>query len=105
MGTRKIIINDCYGGFGLSGEAAHLFNSLKGEELLDVSEYDTYRSVTANKVSRDDPILIEVFDMLGKRAAGELCELRIIEIPDDVDWVIQEYDGNEWVAERHRVWR
>ena len=30
--------------------------------------------------------------------------LKIIEIPDDVDWIIEEYDGNEWVAEKHRTW-
>jgi hypothetical protein len=32
--------------------------------------------------------------------------LRIVEIPDDVDWIVQENDetGYEWIAERHRTW-
>jgi hypothetical protein len=28
-----------------------------------------------------------------------------VDIPDDVKWEIEEYDGNEWVAEVHRTWR
>jgi hypothetical protein len=27
-----------------------------------------------------------------------------VDIPDDVNWYIEEYDGNEHVAERHRTW-
>lgn len=26
------------------------------------------------------------------------------EVPDDVQWQIEEYDGREWVAETHRTW-
>ena len=39
---------------------------------------------------------------------GELAKLKIIEIPDDVPedgWIILDYDGVEWVAEKHRCWR
>ena len=35
-------------------------------------------------------------------------KLKIVEIPDDVPedgWTIQDYDGKEWVAEKHRTWR
>jgi len=31
--------------------------------------------------------------------------LAIVEIPDDVEYTIEEYDGNEHVAEAHRTWR
>jgi len=31
--------------------------------------------------------------------------LKIVEIPADVDWVLMEYDGCEWVAEKHRTWQ
>jgi len=35
----------------------------------------------------------------------EKCELKIVEIPDAVDWYIEEDDsGYEWIAERHRTW-
>ena len=35
-----------------------------------------------------------------------LCvsDLKVVEIPDDVEWEIEEYDGNEWVSEVHRCW-
>lgn len=26
------------------------------------------------------------------------------DIPDDVEWEIEEYDGLEWVSEKHRTW-
>jgi hypothetical protein len=29
----------------------------------------------------------------------------VVTIPDDVAWTIEEYDGNEWVAEVHRTWK
>ena len=63
---------------------------------------------TDEDVARDDPILIEIIKELGlKRAGGTHSQLKIIEIPDDVPadgWIIQAYDGVEWVAERHRSW-
>ena len=33
-----------------------------------------------------------------------LAKLKIVEIPDDVEWIIEEYDGKEWIAEDHRRW-
>lgn len=38
------------------------------------------------------------------KADGKCAELKIIEIPDDIEWEIEEYDGWEHVAEKHRVW-
>jgi len=55
-------------------------------------------------ISRDDPVLIEVIEELGDAANGDHAELAIVEIPDDVEWEISEYDGSEHVAEKHRVW-
>jgi hypothetical protein len=28
----------------------------------------------------------------------------VIEIPDDVEWIIVDYDGMEHIAEKHRTW-
>jgi hypothetical protein len=53
---------------------------------------------------RHDPILVEVVEELGEKASGQFADLEIIEIPDDVEYTIQEYDGVEWVAEKHRTW-
>lgn len=53
---------------------------------------------------RDDPILIKVVEELGKEANGRCAELKIVEIPDGVEWEIDEYDGVESVEEKHRSW-
>ena len=48
--------------------------------------------------------VIKVVKELGMAANGAHANLKIVEIPGDVDWTIQEYDGVEWVAEKHRTW-
>jgi hypothetical protein len=56
-------------------------------------------------IARDDPVLVQVVRELGtKRASNRFADLKIVEIPADVQWQIEEYDGAEWVAEVHRVW-
>ena len=37
-------------------------------------------------------------------SAGSGKRLGTVEIPADVEWEIGEYDGLEWVAEKHRTW-
>ncbi len=32
------------------------------------------------------------------------AKLKVVEIPDDVDWEVENYDGIEWIAEKHRIW-
>lgn len=53
---------------------------------------------------RDDPALVQVVEELGDRANGSAASLKVVEIPDDVEWYIEEYDGSEWVSEAHRTW-
>lgn len=55
-------------------------------------------------IARDDPYLVQVVEELGSDADGNHATLKIVEVPADVDWEIEEYDGNEWVAEVHRTW-
>lgn len=56
-------------------------------------------------VERGDPLLVQAVEELGELADGRFAKLKIVEIPDDVEWYIEEYDGLEWVAEKHRTWR
>lgn len=95
-GHRKVVINDCYGGFGLSTRALMEYKKLAG--ITDPEFYD-------RDIPRDDPYLIKVIKELGMTANGEFANLKIIEIPADVEWLVQEYDGAEWIAEKHRTWR
>ena len=53
---------------------------------------------------RDDPDLVAVVEELGEAANSRYARLRIVEVPDDVEWQIEEYDGLEWIAEKHRTW-
>lgn len=90
----KVVINKCYGGFSLSKEA---YEAL-GEK------WDGYGFVF--EISRADPKLVAVVEKLGcERASGSLAKLAVVEIPDGVEWSIEEYDGIEWIAEEHRTWR
>ena len=112
----KIVINKCYGGFGLSEEAVLLYAKKKGLNLvvqrykdLKLNHYYLNEKKDGNyfsegDIQRNDPTLIEVVEELGEKADGTYSELKIVEIPDDVEWIIEEYDGKEWVAEDHRRW-
>jgi len=95
QGKRFVVINDCYGGFGLSNRAKEEYKRLAGVSDPDFSERD---------VPRDDPYLIKVIKELGMAANGPHSNLKIVEIPGDVKWLVQDYDGAEWVAEEHRTW-
>lgn len=62
-------------------------------------------SLDSRPENRSDPDLVAVVEALGKRANGSCADLAVVEIPDGVDYEIDEYDGNEHIAERHRTWR
>ncbi len=55
-------------------------------------------------IERTDPILIQVVEELGEGSWGSCAELKVVEIPDDVKWKIDEYDGMESIHEVHRTW-
>lgn len=55
-------------------------------------------------IPRDDADLIAVVEALGKAANGRCASLKVVEIPDDVEWQINKCDGNELVAYKHRRW-
>lgn len=55
-------------------------------------------------LERDDATLIDVVKDLKNEAEGYDCNLRVIKMPADVDWVIEQYNGEEWIAEKHRIW-
>ena len=119
----KVAINTCHGGFDLSDAAFEKLLERKGVEFdkktddrisgfthyyqkgrlgdddAYINHYDFY-----GEEHRADPDLIAVIEEMGKQADGYFAELKVVEIPDDVEWEIYEYDGDEWVAEKHRTW-
>ncbi|MCJ7636436.1 MAG: hypothetical protein MUO21_03015 [Nitrososphaeraceae archaeon] len=55
-------------------------------------------------LERTDPILIQVINEMGEKADDRFAKLEIVEIPDGVEWQIDEYDGYESIHETHRSW-
>lgn len=53
---------------------------------------------------RDSEYLVKAVEHLGNKASGSCAELQVVDIPDGVEWQIEEYDGLEWIAEKHRTW-
>ncbi len=135
----KIVINTCYGCFGLSNEAVLRYAEIKGIQIWiegksewsatywllppedrvslnqdyysmskeDRNEYCrkyTEQTFPAHEIERTDPVLIQVVEELGDKAGRFGSELRVVEIPDDVNWELNEYDGKEWISEIHRTW-
>jgi len=88
----KIVINRCYGGFGLSDVALTRYENESGN---DVSYWN---------IPRNDAILVNIVEELGEDSWGACAELKVVEIPDGIEWEIDEYDGIEWIAEAHRKW-
>ena len=60
---------------------------------------------STSKDFRCDSSLVQLVEKLGDDAGGKWSDLKVIEIPDDIDWHIAEYDGYEYIAEDHRTWR
>jgi hypothetical protein len=121
--SQSIVINVGTGGFGLSLLAAERYAELKGIDLY--FEYDEqtpefYSAYTKPEeertddedslfcdcdIKRDDPALVQTVKELGSQANAPYSRLKIVEIPDGVDWEIHENDlGHEWITEKHRKW-
>jgi len=145
----EVVINVCFGGFGLSLKGQKEYLKLKGKEAffykqtkyghssgsggvdeysrMSIDEEGSLFLYTMTKdfgpaygvlsreemeehhfydgdIERTDPDLITVVKKLGEEANGSCASLRVVEIPDGIDWEIDEYDGNESVEEKHRSW-
>lgn len=133
---KKIVINTCFGGFGLSETAYERLIELgipvrkyieeemrkdgtykkvpqnEGQVIFDrnlsdpkdpMISFGRYWEVWIDK-ERENPFLIKVVEELGKKANGRYAELKIVEIPDNVEYEISEYDGLEHIAEKHQTW-
>ena len=114
----KVVINACYGGFSLSRAAFLRLRELGNEYALKEPDYGEYWSDGSGPlrespmgmesflydIPRDDPQLVQVVEEMGEKAYGSPAKLRVVSIPDGVEWEIDCYDGKEHVAEKHRTW-
>lgn len=138
----KVVVNKCYGGFGLSDKAIEMVMKRKGLECFrykqtkygyknGVNEYTKCETFDDSdmfthyqtkdlgekvdklpnetywyygNLERDDADLIAVVEELGEEANGRFSRLKIMDIPDDIEWEIDDYDGIETIHEVHRSW-
>lgn len=88
----KIVYNGCYGGFGLSKKAWDMYKSRTesayGAKAVASSQWE---------IDRQDPILVEVIEELGRKANGPHADLHIRELSPGTRYRIEEYDGWETV--------
>lgn len=117
----KVVINSDFGGFSLSDEAIRMYGDAKRLNLKMVKDThypemnltffyidgieDNEHFFSEREIERNDRDLVAIVEALKERADGKYASLKIVEIPEGVDWYIEEYDGSEWVAEKHRTWR
>jgi hypothetical protein len=120
--NKKVVINSCYGGFSLSEKAFVEYLKRKGINCVtEVNEFgwvDFYKNSISdenyishydyvspsNLITREDPDLIAIIEEIGEESFGMFASLKIVEIPDDVEYEITEYDGLETIREKCRTW-
>ncbi len=145
----KVVINVCFGGFGLS-EAAYLKLAEWGvpirkhieqqrdeatglylpeplndgevifdRELTPAEEdpfsalYHRYKPNALSgrywddwtRQNRTHPLVVRLVEELGSAvASSKMAELKVVEIPDGIEYTIEDYDGREHVAQVHETW-
>ena len=130
----KIVINSLCAGLNLSLAAALHYAKLCGFELFPVVEvknkYVPYedgmncpygpiyltKPLTAEGefqegaffhlgyIKRNDPHLVATIEQMGDQASRQGSLLKVVVIPEGVDWAVREHDEKERVEEKQRVW-
>ncbi|UIP01728.1 hypothetical protein Hbl1158_16875 (plasmid) [Halobaculum sp. CBA1158] len=120
---QKVLVNRKFGGFRLSDAA---LDRLVREHGFTTTAYDSegeYEAPDADIIddhtkfsrhygltdrrsydARTDDAIIQVVEELGKEASGRRSKIVVAEVPVDVDWYIDDYDGVETIREKHRTW-
>lgn len=57
------------------------------------------------KIPRYDPDLVAVVKKLGEKAFGPFSKLKIVTIPEGIEYSIENFGGREQIAEKHLIWR
>lgn len=114
----KVVINQSFGDFRLSSSAITKIIDKKINKILNNDEFkkekwlnyhgiydaiDYYFNMlgafdsSSQKLIRNDSELIEVVEELAEKAFGTGSILKVVEIPDNVDWIIIHNDGMEYI--------
>ena len=115
----KIVVNKCFGGFSVSRKAVEFMaergNEQAKAELDEIlsgkyanAAYDIYFGYSEkfeSEYNRTDPDLILAVETLKDEANSSCSKLKVVEIPDGIEWEITDYDGVETIHENHRTWQ
>jgi len=96
----QVVINKKeFGVFSISQKAIeYIRKKVKGKEnkkSIFTCSFDDDRS---------NYLLIEAVSKLKDKANGLYSELKIVEIPDDIEWQVTAVNGVEIIREKHRTW-
>jgi hypothetical protein len=117
----KVVINGNYGGFSISKKCAEYMaargnerarlelqraeNASKEDKVFNGGFYGFgYVEGMDGQYDRTDPDLIAAVEEMGTAAGGQCATLKIVKIPDGIEWKIDNYDGYESIEEAHRSW-
>ena len=96
----QVVINTSYSNFTISADAISLIQKkIKNPKVK--SQINAY----AFDNDRSNPLLVEAVQKLGAKANGLYTTLKIVEIPDDVEWRVDAVNGKEIIREKHRIWQ
>ncbi len=104
---KKMTETEYYGSVSVEND---IYSNKKGRYYIDprygqVMDGGIIYTFDDTKVNRSHPDLLSLFDILDD-VGGEHSHLKVVEIPDDVEYTIEESDmsGVEWIEEKHRKW-
>lgn len=109
---KKVVLNRCFGGFGISKQAAEIFlKQLEGIQISHGLNIDD--SIILNELKkeiqgffcgfqfnnfRSHPLLIKLIEEKGSKfVSGDCAKLKIIAMEDSQKYRINEYDGLETI--------
>lgn len=101
----KVVINECYGGFGLSSEALAEYCRRKGVDTAGYTDNggwfekidDESDIISASDIPRHDPDLVAVVEDMRSAANGSCASLVVVSI-GATRYLIRDYDGFESVV-------
>jgi len=121
--VQKVVYNACFGGFSIADKAIVWMRKQDADNWDEVTEEDIEQADNATvsgeyydggsgpkkdhhdvlRFPRDNRLLALV--VVGETeyegpVSGQCADLRVAEVPDGVEWTIDEYDGSETVEQQ-----
>ncbi len=112
----KVVVNAEVGSvFSLSEIAWQMLAAIKGLRFshcdpgglccyLSEGEGEPERPFYCREMDRSDDALVRTVERLGTLANAGHTNLRIVAVPDNVDWEVRSVHGYEYVTDGKKIW-